>query len=203
MKKILLSFSLLIIVLITTGAGYVGTLPNIEAEFSYLRKDISEKTTAPFSVEELDKQNAEKLKPIPRDNDSYVDIIIKKDKTPQYFKDVNSVIIILEKLRKCLNTEQDIQIFNAIVSNLIDNVEYIRIEYKDKPESNYISYARLINISAEAREVANFRTQGLVVQKYLPYTSSKNVYTKENLKDKLDNLLNNVNETLFILKNLE
>ena len=99
MKKILLSFSLLIIVLITTGAGYVGTLPNIEAEFSYLRKDISEKTTAPFSVEELDKQNAEKLKPIPRDNDSYVDIIIKKDKTPQYFKDVNSVIIILEKLR--------------------------------------------------------------------------------------------------------
>ena len=203
MKKFLLSFSLLIIVLITTGAGYVGTLPDIEAEFSYLKKDISEKTTAPFSVEELDKQNAERLKPIPRDNDSYVDIIIKKDKTPQYFKDVNSVIIILEKLRKCLNTEQDIQIFNAIVSNLIDNVEYIRVEYKDKPESNYISYSRLINISAEAREVANFRTQGLVVQKYLPYTSTKNVYTKENLTDKLDNLLNNVNETLFILKNLE
>lgn len=203
MRRILYCFALLIMTLFTTGAGYVGTLPDIEAEFSYLRKNVSEKVNAPFSVEELDKQNAEQLKPIPRDNDTYVDIIIKKDKTPQYFKDVNSVIIILEKLRRCLNTEQDIQIFNAIVSNLIDNVEYIRLEYKDKPESNYLSYSRLIVISAEAREVADFRTQGLAVQKYLPYTSEKNIYTKENLKMKLDNLLTNVNETLFVLKNLE
>ncbi len=204
MKKILTAVGLFIIVIITTGAGYVGTLPDVEAEFYYLqKKEHNEKAMAPFSVEELDKQNESNLKPIPRDNDTYVDIIIKQDKTTKYINDVNSVILILEKLRKCLNTNQDIQMFNAIVSNLIDNIEYIKEEYKDKPESNYLSYNRLISVSSMARTAATFRTQGLAAQKYLPYTSSNNVYTKENLDEKLNNLLIYINETLFILKNLE
>ena len=203
MNKFFTCIFLCIVVLMTTGAGYVGTLPNIEAEFNYLKKQSSEKAMTPYTVEQLDKQNEEKLRPVPRDNDNYVDIIIKKDKTTKYLYDVNNVIIILEKLRRCLNTNQDIQKFNAIVSNLIDNVEYIRVEYKDKPESNYLSYNRLILISQQARDAANFRTQGLVSQKYLPYTSENNVYTKEALGTKLENLLASVNETIFILKNLE
>lgn len=203
MKRFFTVLILLITTVITSGAGYMGTLPNIEAEFSYLRKEASEKSMAPFSIEELDKQNEKNLRPIPRDNDNYVDIIIKKDKNTQYFSDINTVIIILEKLRKCLNTNQDIQKFNAIVSNLIDNVEYIKQEYKDKPESNYLSYNRLITISAQARDAATFRTRGLASQKYLPYTSSENIYTKKNLESKLESLLVSVNETIFILKNLE
>ena len=204
MKKSLIIIALLMIVITTTGAGYVGTLPDIEAEFFYMKKqDKSERGSAPYSIEQLDNENAQSLKPIPRENDTYVDIIIKKDKTTKYLKDVNSVIIILEKLRKCINNEQSIQVFNAIVSNLIDNVEYIRVEYKDKPESNYLSYNRLQVVSNEAREVATFRTQGQAAQKYLPYTASNNIYTKENLNEKLEKLLVNVNETLFILKNLD
>lgn len=204
MKKSLIIIALLMIVITTTGAGYVGTLPDIEAEFFYMKKqDKSERGSAPYSIEQLDNENAQSLKPIPRENDTYVDIIIKKDKTTKYLKDVNSVIIILEKLRKCINNEQSIQVFNAIVSNLIDNVEYIRVEYKDKPESNYLSYNRLQVVSNEAREVATFRTQGQAAQKYLPYTASNNIYTKENLDEKLEKLLVNVNETLFILKNLD
>lgn len=204
MKRFLTVIILFFVVMTTTGAGYVGTLPNVEAEFSYMKKqNTSERASAPFSVEELDKQNAVKLKPIPRENDTYVDIIVKKDKTTKYLKDVNDVIVILEKLRKCINTQQSIQVFNAVVSNLIDNVEYIKTEYKDKPESNYLSYNRLIVVSDEARDAATFRTQGLAAQKYLPYTSSNNIYTKENLDEKLEKLLVNVNETLFILKNLD
>lgn len=204
MKRFFAIISILIVVVTTTGAGYVGTLPDIEAEFAYLKKQkTTEKAIPPFSVEQLDAQNAQKLKPIPREDDTYVDIIIKKDKTTKYLKDVNSVIVILEKLRKCINTEQSIQVFNAIVSNLIDHVEYIMVEYKDKPESNYLSYNRLAQISIEARDVATFRTQGLAAEKYLPYTSENNIYTKENLDSKLEKLLVNVNETLFILKNLD
>lgn len=190
-------------VIVTSGAGYVGTLPNVDAEFSYLKKEVSQKAVAPFSVEELDKQNESKLKPIPRDNKDYVDIIIKKDKTTQYITDMNSVIMILEKLRKCLNTDRNIQLFNAIVSNLIDNVEYIKEEYKGKPESNYLSYEKIQQISKQASDVAKFRMNGLASEKYMPYTSSNNIYTKENLDSKLENLLTNVNETIFILKNLE
>ncbi len=203
MKKILTVFLVLLLSGTAYGAGYVGTLPDVEAEFSYLKKEHSVKAAAPYSVEELDKQNEAKLKPIPRDNENYVDIIIKKDKTSAYTKDVNNVIIILEKLRKCINTDNNIQMFNAIVSNLIDNVEYIRVEYQNKPEENYLSYNKLIELSKQARETATFRTQGRAVEKYLPYTSIDNIYTKENLDNKMNSLLNNVNDTIFILKNLE
>lgn len=203
MKKFLILILILMNVQSAYSAGYVGTLPDVESEFSYLRKEHSEKASAPYSVEELDKQNEQQLKPIPRDNDNYVDIIVKKDKNSNYINDVNNVIVILEKLRRCLNTDQSIQMFNAIVSNLIDNVEYIRTEYKEKPESNYLSYNKLIEISSKARSAANFRTQGLASAQYIPYTSTDNVYTKEALEQKLENLLNDVNDTIFILKNLE
>ncbi len=203
MRKITSALFLLMTVIITTGAGYVGTLPDVEAEFDYLRKESSENAQAPYSVEELDKQNEEKLKPVPRENENYVDIIIKKDGTTDYLKDVNSVILILEKLRKCLNTDRNIQKFNAIVSNLIDNVAYITSEYKGKPESNYLSYNRLNTLSAQARDVANFRMNAQKYQSYIPYTSSENIYTKENIDAKMEALLVNVNETIFILKNLE
>ena len=109
----------------------------------------------------------------------------------------------MEKLRRCLNTDRDIQKFNAIVSNFIDNVEYIRIEYKDKPESSYLSYKRLLVLSQEARDAATFRMKGLAIEKYMPYTSGDNIYTKEALDSKLNNLLTNVNDTIYTLKNLE
>ncbi len=203
MYKILGIIFLISVVFITTGAGYMGTLPDIDSEFSYLKKETTEKSSAPFSIQELDKQNEQQLKPIPRDDENYVDIIIKKDKTTKYINDTNSVIIILEKLRVCLNTNQDIQKFNAIVSNLIDNIDYIEREYRDKPESNYLSYSRLINLSLEARETANFRMKALNSQNYIPYTSKNNIYTKEAIETKLESLLNNVSDTIFVLKNLE
>lgn len=203
MKKNLFILSIVSCTFLTTGAGYVGTLPNVEAEFSYMKKEKSQKPVAPYSVQELDKKNEKKLKPIPRKDDNYVDIIIKKEKTTSYVNDMNSIIIILEKLRVCINTDRDIQKFNAIVSNLIDNIQYVVEEYKGKPESNYLSYNRLIVLSNEARSVANYRMQGRTALKYTPYTSSQNIYTKENLDAKLEKLLLNVNETLFVLKNLE
>ncbi len=203
MKKLFCIIFLCFTALFTAGAGYVGTLPNVDGEFSYLKKEVSENSIAPFSVEEPDKQNVSKLKPIPRGDDNYIDIIIKKDKTSQYINDINSVIIILEKLRKCMNTDNDIQKFNAIISNLMDNVSYIREEYKDKPESNYLSYERIYQLSKLASDTAKFRMNGQAAAKYLPYTSSENIYTKENLDQKLEALLTNVNETIFILKNLE
>ena len=193
--------NLFVITLVTAGAGYVGTLPDVEAEFAYMKKDRSEKAAAPYSVEQLDKQNENKLNPIPIDDDNYVDIIIKKDKTSAYTNDLIAVVKILEKLRKCINTNQNIQMFNAIVSNLIDNIEYIHTEYKDKPECNYLSYNKLLELSQQARETASFRVKIQAVSKYLPYTSSNNIYTKENLDKKLEELLSCVNDTIFILNN--
>lgn len=203
MKKVFVLFSLVIVVITTTGAGYVGTLPDVEAEFAYMKKEKNEKSASPFSVEQLDKENEKKLKPIPRNDDTYIDIVIKRDKNSKYTNDINHVLSILEKLRRCLNTNQDIQMFNAIVSNLIDNIEYIHTEYQNKDESNYLSYNKLLVLSQEARETASFRTKGLAIQKYMSYSAPNNIYTKENLDKKLESLLNNVNETIYVLNNLE
>ena len=203
MKKIFTSLLLFITVFLTSGAGYMGTLPDVEAEFSYLRKEHSAKSSPQYTVEELDKKTEKELKPIPRDDNNYVDIIIKRDKSTKYLNDVNSVIIILEKLRQCLNTDGNIQRFNAIVSNFIDNVYYIQEEYKDKPESNYMSYSRLILLSSEARETANYWTQGKLSEPYIPYNSTSNIYKKEDLERKKQQLLNDVNDMIFVLKNLE
>lgn len=113
MKKIFLSAIVFLISIMTSGAGYMGTLPDVEAEFNYLRKEKTEKAMPVYTIDELDKQNENELRPVPREDENYVDIIIKKDKTSKYLTDVNSVILILEKLRKCLNTDGDIQKFNA------------------------------------------------------------------------------------------
>lgn len=203
MKKTIYFFVLLMLVLTMTGAGYVGTLPDVEAEFAYMKKEKSEKAVSPFSIEQLDKLNEEKLKQIPKDNDSYIDIVIKRNKTSSYTNDINFVLIILEKLRICLNTNKDIQKFNAIVSNLIDNIEYIHIKYQDKEERNYASYNKLLLLSQQARETAAFRTQGLVIQKYMPAENPDNIYTKENLEKRLEELLNSVNDTIYVIKNIE
>ena len=203
MKKILSALIFSFVALMTTGAGYLGTLPNIDAEFQYLKEEVDDTTQAPFSVTELDKQNEAALKPIPRDNDDYVDIIIKKDKTSKYMNDVSKVVDILHKLRSCLNNKQDIQKFNAIVSNFIDHVEHIRVEYQDKPERFFVSYSKLIALSNEARDVATFRMKGRLNEKYFPYSAENNIYTRENLDEKLNNLLNNVSDMIFIINNLE
>ena len=108
-----------------------------------------------------------------------------------------------EKLRSCLNNKQDIQKFNAIVSNFIDHVDNLRVEYQDKPEHLFISYSKLIALSNQARDVATFRMQGILNEKYLPYTSQDNIYTKQNLEEKMDELLNNVTDMIFIINNLE
>lgn len=203
MKKLLALFLILCTNLPVYSAGYMGTLPDVEAEFSYLRKQKSEKVAPEYTIEEIDKKSEKELKTIPRDNKNYVDIMVKREKTTQYMNDVNSVIIILEKLRKCLNKYGNIQNFNAIVSNLIDHVYYIQQEYSDKPEKEYLSYSKLIEIAAKARDAANFRMQCKVTEQYIPSTSEKNVYVDENLDIVLQKLLDDINDTLFVLKNLE
>lgn len=197
MKRII---PILLCVFITTGAGYNGTLPNIEAEFAY-KKTAPETSAPPFTPNE--KADNSDLKPIPRDNKSYLEIIIKKDKSSQYLNDTNNIILILEKLQRCIRQKQDIQKFNAIISNLIDNIELIKTQYQGKPEGNYISYKNLMALSVQARNVAVLRTESLVYTKYLPYSSSGAVYKPQNVEKQVNNLLRSVDQTLYVLKNLD
>lgn len=197
MKKIL---PILISIAITTGAGYKGSLPNIEAEFAY-KKTTPEVSSPPFTPQE--NKNNEELKPIPRDKKTYLEIVLKKDKSSQYINDTNEVIMLLEKLKKCIEQKQDIQKFNAIISNLIDNIAFIQAQYKGKPEENYISYKSLSALSEQARNVAVLRTESLVYSKYLPYESTGSIYKSNNIQKQINSLLTTVDQSLYILKNVD
>ena len=197
MKRIL---AIITCVILTSGAGYKGTLPDLKTEFDY-KRNTPESSAPVFTPSE--NPIANELKPIPRDNQTYLEIIIKKDKSTQYINETNEVIIILEKLKKCIETDKDIQKFNATVSNLIDHITYIQEAYNDRPESAYISYKNMVSLSQQARKVAVLRTESQVYTKYLPYSSSGAVYKPDNINNQVSSLLKSINETLFVLKNLD
>ena len=197
MKRLL---GIFICIIITTGAGYKGTLPDIEAEFAY-RRTAPVKAAPPFTPQE--NQQMQDLKPIPRENKSYLEIILKKDKSSDYVNCTNDIITILEKLKKCIESKQDIQKFNAIVSNLIDNIEFLRIQYQGKPEENFISYKNLQTLSTQARSVAVLRTESQIYTKYLPFGSSGSIYKSNNIQKQIDDLAISVDQSLFILKNTD
>ena len=188
--------------LLVIGAGYNGSLPNIEKEFEY-KKNTPAMSSTPFNTQQTPNENNFELKPVPRENQKYLEIIIKKDKTSQYTNDTNTIITILEKLNVCLLTQSDIQKFNAIVSNLIDHISALQEQYKDKPESNYISYRSLSALSEQARKVAILRTESQVYTKYLPYSSSGSIYKPQQIQKELNSLSVSVEQVLYVLKNLD
>ena len=69
--------------------GYTGTLPDILDKFQTTKP---EKGTPIFEAEE-GFDDPDKLKPIPRDNPAFVDIILKKDKTSTYVNDINGACL--------------------------------------------------------------------------------------------------------------
>ena len=74
--------------------GYVGTLPNLTKQY-----DTSEPAeSSPIFEKTKNFHSANELKPIPREDPAFVNIILKPDKTSQYLNDLNDFILMLEKI---------------------------------------------------------------------------------------------------------
>lgn len=200
MKKF--SKQIAIFIFITTfccGAGYKGSLPDLTQQFEFQRQSTAAKTKGFFDTfDEIDKPPS--FKKVPKENKAYIDIILKKDKTSPYINDLNDVIPILEKMKKCLDTQGSIQKFNAIASSIIDHADYIAQKYENSPEKYYISFAKLQNIAAQARAVATLRCESLVYVKYLTYQNEGQIYSKESIQEQLDLFNEELEITIKILK---
>lgn len=194
MKRI---FGLILIVILTCGAGYEGTLPDLDAEMSY---KIKTKVAKPV-YQKPSKEPV--LQEVPRENKEYVDIIIKKSRTSEYVKDIQPVITLLEKFKTYIEDDKDIQMFNAIASNYIDHAYYIQTKYAKRPERYYASYRSVTALAEDAKEAATLRAEGVVYTRYMPYSDEGQRYTKENLKANSDALLKKIYDTLYVLKNLD
>lgn len=178
------------------GSGYVGTLPNVLEKFETMQPQ-----KAPQVFEAVDGFNDQnQIKPIPRDNPAFVNIILKKDKTSQYVNDLNEIILIVQKVEKSLENKEDVQKFNAVSNYLNEDVKVFREKYKNKSEGSYISFKKLMQLNTYVQTISQLRAESSVYSPYLPYTDKGYIYSPNNINQQMDYLLKEVEDTLVILQ---
>ncbi len=177
-------------------AGYKGTLPNLEKDY----KVPESKVSTPIYESDEDFTDPSSLKPIPRDNPAFVNIILKSDKTSAYLNDVNNMISYVEKLIDSIENQESDQLFIAKARVFKFKVDNLKREYEGKPESYYPGYKSLQQTGAHTDAIATLREEAVTYKKYLAYQTTGSVYNPANIALQLDYLLSELKDTLMILK---
>ncbi len=210
MKKIfLISF---IFVLITTptfagkqekkeleGKGYLGTLPNLTKQYSAEEPQEAK----PIFEQTKNFHSANEIKPIPRENPSFVNIILKSDKTSMYINDINEIIPMYEKVLESIEKSEDVQKFVSKVYFLNKNVDYLIDKYSGKPESQYFSFKEMTKSSLHCKSVALLRSEAEKYSPYLAYSGEGYIYNKNNISEQLEYLRLELEQTIAALKDVD
>lgn len=179
--------------------GYKGDLPDVTQRF----QKFLPKTSRP-QFQSTDAFNTSKgFKPVPRDNPTYVNVIVKKDKVSEFTNDINELIPIVEKVITSIENNESEQLFAARANYLYDNMEILRKKYADKPEHYYPAYNAIIAVSNRAKSIVSIRNEALVYSSYLPYQSDGYMYNPAYVNEQLGYLLNELNDTLKLMKEVE
>lgn len=180
------------------GSGYKGTLPDVSKSFK-----TSEPQTAKPTYENSRKFNsAEEIKPVPRDNPAFVNIMLKTDKTSQYVNDINEIIPQLENILTCIENGYDVQKFNAKVHFFSQNVQYLQEKYNGKPECNFDSFQKLLTLSTHSQSVATLRSEAEKYRPYLAYTGAGYLYNDNVINEQLDYLRSEIEDAIVVLKDV-
>lgn len=178
------------------GSGYVGILPDVTQRF----QSIEPAETRPSFDYKDGFSDQNDIKPAPRDNPAFINIIMKKDKTSQYVNDLNSIIDIVEKLQTSIEDKDSVQIFNAESYSLKENAEYFRNKYRNKAEESYVSFKKLMQLNTHIQSIAQLRLEKEVYSPYLTTENSGNIFSQNNIDNQLDYLLQEIKDTLVVLK---
>lgn len=179
-----------------SGSGYVGTLPDVTSGF---QKSIQEEAQPLFDYQDGFNEQ-DNIKPAPRNNPAFVNIIMKKDKSSQYLNDLNEIIPIIEKLQTSIEKNENIQKFNANSYYLKENVEYFRDKYQNKAEASYVSFDALMELNMQVQSIAQLRLDSETYSPYVTAEQSGNVFSQNNIDTQLDYLLEKIKTTLIVLK---
>lgn len=182
---------------IDSSKGYVGKLPDLTQEY----KPSSTEISPPIFDKTTDFHSENEVKPIPRDDPAFVNIILKKDKTSPYINDLQEFIEILEQIYDSIEDKEPVQRFASRIYYLNVSTDYFKDKYGNKPESNYTSYKQLLNVSEQAKEVSKLRSDAEKYKKYLAYSSNGSEYNFNNIDMKMFDLKLSVEKTINILKN--
>lgn len=178
------------------GRGYVGVLPDLTS--GYGPDEPKQKYPEMKPAKDFNSEN--ELKPIPRDNPAFVNIILKADKTSQYVNDLNEFIPLLESIYDLIDNNSNVQIFNAKVYYFNKSADYFRDKYVNKPESEFVSFKRLMDLNLHAKSIALLRSEAEKYNPYLAYGDAGYVYNPNNISEQLDYLKTEIEQTILILK---
>ena len=178
------------------GKGYAGNLPDIGEKIERSKTKV---TTPVFEAQEGFDDPAE-LKPVPKDNPAFINIIQKKDKTSQFVVDANEVIPMLEKLVDCIEDNESLQLFITKANLLTLNIDNLAEKYDGKPESYYESFRKLQEVNRYVKSISQLRKEAVTYQRYLAYSASGSIYNPENINQQLQYLLEELNTAILLLR---
>lgn len=178
------------------GKGYAGNLPNLEDKMEKTKT----KVTTPIFESQEGFNDPKDLKPVPKDNPAFINIIQKKDKTSEYVNDANEVIPMLEKLVDCIEDEEGVQLFVTKANLLTMNIDHLIEKYDGKPESYYESFKKLLEVNRYTKSIALLRREAVTYQRYLAYTTTGSIYNPDNINQQLQYLLEELNSTILLLR---
>lgn len=178
------------------GKGYAGTLPNLGDKIEKTKT----KVTTPIFESQDGFNNPSDLKPVPKDNPAFINIIQKKDKTSEFTNDAAEIIPMLEKLVDCIDDNENLQLFITKANLLTLNIDNLTEKYNGKPESYYESFRKLQEVNRYVKSIAALRREAVTYQKYLAYSSSGSIYNPDNINQQLQYLLEELNSAILLLR---
>ncbi|DAA87207.1 TPA: hypothetical protein CPT90_01930 [Candidatus Gastranaerophilales bacterium HUM_3] len=178
------------------GKGYAGTLPNLGDKIEKTKT----KVTTPIFESQDGFNNPSDLKPVPKDNPAFINIIQKKDKTSEFTNDAAEIIPMLEKLVDCIDDNENLQLFITKANLLTLNIDNLTEKYNGKPESYYESFRKLQEVNRYVKSIAALRREAVTYQRYLAYSSSGSIYNPDNINQQLQYLLEELNSAILLLR---
>ena len=207
MRKIFAIFLILVIntqlafagkPIIDKTKGYVGDLPELGKQF---QKEEPSSTKPQYeATKHFNSEN--EVKPIPRDNPAFVNIILKADKETQYIVDVNNLIPTLEKIYDSIENEEDVQKFIATTYFFNKTIEHLREKYQDKPEFYFVSFQKILETDLHVQTVSNLRVEAVKNTPYMAYGADGKIYNSVNIDEQLSYLQKEIEETIAIIKGI-
>lgn len=178
------------------GKGYAGTLPNLKQNV----KPKEEKVATPIYESQKNFTNPAELKPVPKDNPAFINIISKRDVTSQYVVDANEMIPLIERLMDTIEDEANVQLFVTRANVVTMNIDHLIQKYDGKPESYYESFKKLLEINTSIKTLVQLRREAVTYQRYLAYQSAGSIYNPQNINQQLEYLLEELNSAVILLK---
>jgi len=176
--------------------GYAGELPKIENTIEKPKTEVAE----PIFEPQQNFDSPADIKPIPKNNPAFIDIIQKQDNTSEYITDMNEIISMLEKLYDSIDNNESVQLFVSKGLLLTSNVDYLLTKYKNKPEYYYESFQKLTEVSKYTKNIMTLRKEAAKYQRYLAYTESGSIYNPTNIEQQLEYLKEEINSAIILLR---